>query len=64
MRQTGCPETSVSIYQSKLCNIPKERVGSLKSRPSSCYTSNVLLYVPYEYTTWCSVVPYTYCKIA
>jgi len=38
MRQGGCPETSVTNYQSTLCNIPEERAshlhrsGNLESR--------------------------------
>jgi len=60
MGQIGCPETLVTNYQSALRNIPKERGESLKSSLSSCYTSNVLRYVAYEYAT---VFSHTYCKL-
>ena len=64
MGQIGCPETSVTNYQSTPRNITKDRDASLKSRFFSCYTSNVLQYVPYEYATgYCSVVSHTCCKL-
>ena len=62
--QIGCPETSVTNYQSTPRNITKDRDASLKSRFFSCCTSNVLQYVPYEYATgYCSVVSHTCCKL-
>jgi len=64
MGDIGCPETSLTNYQSTPRNISKERVGSLKSRLSSCYTSKILRYVPYEFPMgYCSVIPHADCKL-